>query len=330
MNGQSAVRRQISLGIAAWGLGILAMLIALPSAARGRLPDPVATHWSSPSDAPDGSGPLWGIVLFLAAVWFALVLVVVVLHIKGRLAEYRSTRSWSGAALAGGALFLTGVEASLIRANLDRTDWRQAQSVTLDIVVVLVLSLAAGAAGWRLGQRGVDSAEPADAGAGPHMDIPVGQRIVWLSGASNSWIRLSAGVTGLGALGAVLGSTSGLVEIPWALTVSLGLISVAMLGCSSVHVQVTEQGLDVAFGPLGWPVRRLSAKDVVSATAEQRRPIQVGGWGYRITGKGTAVMLRAGQCLVVRTVNGREFTVSVDDAARGAALLNTASARQTA
>jgi hypothetical protein len=51
--------------------------------------------------------------------------------------------------------------------------------------------------------------------------------------------------------------------------------------------------------------------------------------GYRVSGLGTTVMLRSGECLVVRTRDkGREFAVSVDDAERGAALLNALNAPQ--
>lgn len=49
----------------------------------------------------------------------------------------------------------------------------------------------------------------------------------------------------------------------------------------------------------------------------------MGGWGYRLSGLGTTVMLRRGECLVIRPRQGAEFAVSVDDAERGAALLNT-------
>ncbi len=42
-----------------------------------------------------------------------------------------------------------------------------------------------------------------------------------------------------------------------------------------------------------------------------------------MSGLGTTVMLRSGECLVVRTIKGKDFAVSVDDAERGAALLNS-------
>ncbi|MEI5099387.1 hypothetical protein RB200_13260 [Streptomyces sp. PmtG] len=91
---------------------------------------------------------------------------------------------------------------------------------------------------------------------------------------------------------------------------------------------MTEQGLEVAFGPLGWPVRRWAPGAIEAAYAEHRTPAQVGGWGYRLSGLGTTVMLRGGECLVIRA-KGKDFAVSVDDAERGAALLNALNPART-
>lgn len=78
---------------------------------------------------------------------------------------------------------------------------------------------------------------------------------------------------------------------------------------------------------LGRPVRRWQAAEIESARAENRTPAQAGGWGYRLGGLGTTVMLRGGECLVIRMRGkGEEFAVSMDDAERGAALLNALNA----
>ncbi len=108
---------------------------------------------------------------------------------------------------------------------------------------------------------------------------------------------------------------------PWALIAPFALVSLSAFACSSVRARVAGEGLEVAFGPLGWPVRRWAARDIEWARAENRTPAQVGGWGYRLSGLGTTVMLRSGECLVVSS-RGKVFAVSVDDAERGAALLN--------
>ncbi|WP_327135970.1 hypothetical protein [Streptomyces sp. NBC_01343] len=49
-----------------------------------------------------------------------------------------------------------------------------------------------------------------------------------------------------------------------------------VLACSSVRVRIAERGLDVALGPLGWPVRRWAAADIDWSRAETRTPAQVG------------------------------------------------------
>lgn len=53
------------------------------------------------------------------------------------------------------------------------------------------------------------------------------------------------------------------------------------------------------------------------------RPLEYGGWGYRVRPRSTAVVLRGGQALALRPAGGREFAVTVDDADTAAALLNT-------
>ncbi|MEU9035752.1 DUF1648 domain-containing protein [Streptomyces sp. NPDC048352] len=309
-------------GAALWAAGISAVLVALPWAARGRLPERLATHWSGVSGAPDGSMPMWAAALVPALVWTALVLLTA------------GIARWDGgtaarAALPAGAVFLVGAQACVVRANLDRADWQEARSVGPGLAVTLAVAAAAGLAG-RLAARRRPAAQPRATVSGPSMEIPAGERCVWLSRTANPWLRALAGVTGAGALAAVLAGAAGLVPLPWAAVAPLAVTSVVVLACSSVRARVTERGLDVAFGPLGWPVRRWDVRDIESARAEDRTPAQAGGWGYRLGGAGTTVMLRAGECLVIRPRRGGEFAVSVGDAERGAALLNALAARRTA
>ncbi|NEE44119.1 DUF1648 domain-containing protein, partial [Streptomyces sp. SID8455] len=50
---------------------------------------------------------------------------------------------------------------------------------------------------------------------------------------------------------------------------------------------------------------------------------EFGGWGYRIRPGRTGFIVRSGEAIVARQANGREFAVTVEDSATGAALLNT-------
>lgn len=54
-----------------------------------------------------------------------------------------------------------------------------------------------------------------------------------------------------------------------------------------------------------------------------------GGWGYRGLPCGATLMVRSGPCLVIEYVAGGQFAVSVDDAERGAGLLNALRAAPT-
>ncbi|MFD4865373.1 DUF1648 domain-containing protein [Streptomyces sp. NPDC058412] len=304
------------LGLAGWVVGVAAVLAALPLSASGRLPDRMATHWGGgvgDSGAPDGSMSFGQALSFPLAIWSVLVLGAAVFTV---------TRARAATVLLPGGVFLAGAQASVVRANLDDEDWRQADPLDGRVLAaVIAVAVLAAFAGAMIDRRGpVAAVSPA--ADGPVMDIPAGERLVWLARTSNPWLLLTAAVLGAVAAVAAVAGVGGLLAPAWQLVAPLGIASLAVLACSSVRARVTGQGLEVGFGPLGWPVRRWAAADIESARAEHRMPSQVGGWGYRLSGLGTTVMLRAGECLGVRS-RGKDFAVSVDDAARGAALLNS-------
>ncbi|WP_406195335.1 DUF1648 domain-containing protein [Kitasatospora sp. NBC_01560] len=331
MNGGGTGIRGARWSAAAWTTGVAATLVALPLVAAGRLPDRVATHWGA-GGRPDGSLPFWAVPLVPAGIWAALVLALALTARRTGPAP----RSWYAAGLIAGGVLLTGAQASIVHANLDRTTWTEAAAIGPEVVLVLVASLLAGLLGRLAAHRGgagaggrADGPGPAPDG-GPRLDIPAGERFAWLSRTVNPWLQLTAAVFGLASLGATVAAVAGLIGTPWPVLAPLAVVSLAAFACSSVQTLVTPKGLEVAFGPAGWPVRRWPVEAIESARAEQRTPAQVGGWGYRLNGLGTTVMLRGGDCLVVHPHRGADFAVSVDDAERGAALLNALTARHTA
>lgn len=322
MSGGGNRNRGARWSAAAWAAGVLAALVALPLGAGDRLPERVATHWGG-GGRPDGSMPFWAVPLFPALLWTALLLVLA-------LTARRATgpvRAWYGAVMLFTGVLLTGAQASIVHANLDRTDWTGAATVGPAVVLTLGAALLAGLLGLLAGRRGA-AAGPAPA-RGPVLDVPVGERFVWLSWTTNPWLQLTAAALGLVAAAAAIAAAGGLIGAPWAVVAPLTVVAGVVLGCSSVQARVTPKGLEVAFGPAGWPVRRWPIQAIESARVEQRTPAQVGGWGYRLSGLGTTVMLRRGECLVIHPRTGAEFAVSVDDAERGAALLNTLAAQRT-
>ncbi|MFH8975014.1 DUF1648 domain-containing protein [Streptomyces sp. NPDC017890] len=309
---------------AVWTVGVTAVLAGLPLVARGRLPDRLATHWDLDGGTPDGSMPLWAASLLPALIWLVTAAAVTVPLMR---AGPSAARPWITATLLPTGIILAGAQAAVVRANLDRADWHEARQPTAWVVAVLVLAALAGVAGWLVVTRRSSASGHGGTPGGdaPALDLPTGRRLAWFSRTANPWLQLLAAVTGLVAVAALIVLAGGLASPGglWTLFAGSAVVSLACALFSSVQARVSERGLEVSFGPLGWPARRWTPGDIDTARAEIRRPAQVGGWGYRLSGLGTTVMLRAGECLVVRGRGSRtDFAVSVDDAERGAALLN--------
>lgn len=78
------VRARFLLAAAAWTVLVAAVLLAVPLAFPGRLPDPLAGHWG-PSGRPDRSMPLSALTL-AALVWVVVVggCIVGLARVRGR------------------------------------------------------------------------------------------------------------------------------------------------------------------------------------------------------------------------------------------------------
>jgi hypothetical protein len=133
----------------------------------------------------------------------------------------------------------------------------------------------------------------------------------------------------------VVGGSVVLLQLVLAVLLSLPVllvpaVVVAALILSSAWFTVTvdRRGLTVR-SAVGWPRFSVPVEEVQEAVVTTVAPLpEFGGWGYRV-GRGgrVGVVLRAGEGLQVERTGGRSFVVTVDDAATGAALLNTLAAR---
>ncbi|MFF5257371.1 DUF1648 domain-containing protein [Actinomadura viridis] len=320
-----ATRRSlfVTAGLAA-SAGLAAIPVA-PLALRDRLPDPLATHWDG-GGTPDGSSSFTVWLLVCGGIWLVLCGAAVITGLGGW--GRRRTRAGFGALLGFGAGVTAGMIGSTLRANLDRASWREAGELGGGVIALVMLGAAAAAlVGWLIGMTGSDATAPPPAGT-PRLKVGAGQRAVWIGYVHNRLLAwLGGALAAAGAIGAPL-----VLLLPEPLTpggplgiplVTLGLTGLVVLALSSARVTVDTRGLAVAFGPLGRPVRRIPRGRIAAAWAEDRSPAEAGGWGYRLGPRGTTVMLRGGECLVVQYDDGGRFAVSVDDAERGAALLNS-------
>ncbi|MGW8764098.1 hypothetical protein ACWGN5_16500 [Streptomyces sp. NPDC055815] len=156
----------------------------------------------------------------------------------------------------------------------------------------------------------------------PRADEPA--PAVWTGRATNrfQWVAAVAGAACM-ALGITLA-----VESAW--TSGIAALLMAVIGCVAagllvlfgtlafvhVAVKVDDRAMEVRCGHIGVPRRRIPLNQVVGADfAPSVTPRQWGGWGYRWRPeKGTAVVVRRGEGLVLRLGDGLTFTVTVDDA----------------
>jgi len=133
----------------------------------------------------------------------------------------------------------------------------------------------------------------------------------------------------------VIGGSVALLLLALALLLSLGFLVIPAVAVAAVvlsstwfTVTVDRRGLTVR-SAVGWPRFDVPLDEVQQAVVTTVSPLsEFGGWGYRV-GRGgrVGVVLRTGEALQVERSGGRAFVVTVDDAATGAALLNTLAAR---
>lgn len=308
----------------AWLLGVV-VPVAITAAAWAvvvallpRLPDPVAVHWGL--TGVDRTGTVGELVTTSAVIsGISLVVMGALAVLTGRQALTR--RMVLGLAVGLATLF-AGVSLSTVLTQVDLPTAEAAAPpdlpMTLALVAAVVLGGLAGAA------AGSDPAQPATGGLAPGTataDLPEGQRAVWVRSVAG----LGPTVTWTLAVVAVLLGV-GL----WLLTdtvfpvVVLAPIAVLVLTMTTWQVQVDARGL-TARGTLGWPRQHVPAGEVERADVTTVRPFaEFGGWGLRTTVSGTVgVVVRTGEAIAVERSGGRRFVVTVDDAATGAALLNT-------
>lgn len=316
----SGIRTRFVAAVAAWAVLVAAVLVAVPLAYGSRLPDPLATHWG-PSGRPDDSMSSAAFLLFLLVMWAAVAGISVGVAARGRNLARRTTRACLCAGLAWAGAFIVATQAVTIAANLDRGDWTRAATVSWQPAVVVAAPIALGALGWLAGRRGPDvPATPPP--PGPLIDLAPGKRPVWVSTTTAPWAAWIALVATAAAVVTASLSLSGGLSGGWSAVVPLGLTALVGAVLSSVSVRVVPEALTVSVGPLRWPSRSVRLDRVERAWVEERYPSQMGGWGYRgLPGRAT-IMIRGGECLVVRYTSGGELAITVDDAATGAALIN--------
>ena len=162
----------------------------------------------------------------------------------------------------------------------------------------------------------------------PHgdADTPEGAAApeVWTGRATNrgQWLLALSGAACV-ALGVELAVdsawTSGVAPLAMSVVgcIAAGLLVLfGTLAFVHVAVRVDQDFLEVRCGHMGVPRRRIPLSEVAGADfVPSVTPRHWGGWGYRWRpGKGTAVVVRRGEGVLLRLGDGHTFTITVDDA----------------
>ncbi|HEY0118261.1 MAG TPA: DUF1648 domain-containing protein [Cellulomonas sp.] len=301
-------------------LALLVVAVLVVLSWRDDLPHPVASHWGAAG--PDGSSSLGGTlaVLVVTVVAFSLVAWLVGL-LMGRTSVVRRTAAFLGMWFA---TFLGTLVVGSLAVQRGLADWRQAP----DLGLVPLVAVAAGLVLGVLAAVLTPGDAPLPATARVPADAPRA-RLAGTAGASwtgivaftRPWLAAAIGVAIVAAV--ALLTRSAALAVPIAAV--LGLVGLTL---GPWTVTVDERGL-TARTVLPRPRTVVPLAEVESAEVVQVDPIRdFGGWGYRLGRAGRAgIVLRPGEAILVHRSGGRELVVTVDDAHRGAALLNTLAER---
>ena len=308
----------------AWLLGVL-LPVAITAAAWAvvvtllpRMPDPAALHWGV--NGVDRTGSVGELVASMAVIsGISLVVMGALSVLTGRQAI---TRRMTLGLAAGMATLFAGTTLSSVLVQVDAASAFDVAppdtGLVLSLVAAVVLGVLAGALAGSDPDQPATGDLPADALLA---DLPAGQRAVWVRsvagiGQRTTWLLATCALV-LAAGFWVLSDTLFPVAV-------LAPVVVLMLTMTAWQVQVDARGL-TARGALGWPRLHVPAAEVERAEVSQVNPFaEFGGWGLRTTVSGTVgVVIRKGEAIAVERSGGRRIVVTVDDAATGAALLNT-------
>ena len=295
-------------------LALLALAVVPWIVTAGDLPDPIAVHFGLDGQA-NGSMPTVGQVVFLA------VLVVGPAALLAWMARRPHHDRALGAPVAAFIGILNGsLWLSTALANQGHRDWHDVHLSGGAIALALVGSVGA-TLPITLVVRRQQAGEPH--GERPVILLAAHERAAWF-GHTRSYPFLVGGVL-FAIVGIALLVAGTAVVAPTFLVV--GVVFVAF---ASVTVSVSDAGVRVRSGPLGWPSVQFGLDRVDAAEAIDVRPMALGGWGYRgsVRAFGRASwILRGGPGLELRLRGGGRFVVTVDHADEAAAVVNGLVAR---
>lgn len=296
------------LRLAAWVL--VGVTVAPFALFWSRLPEPMASQWSF-RGAPSSSQPRWLLLAIVTAVVFGCAMG---LH---RTLSNRQARTVSTSAATLSGLAALHAEASwmTVLANLDAPTWREAAPLPAAWILAALASCVTTAIFVRRWTVGLD--RPLEATERPSAGLKPGEHAVFVGG-------VRAPLWGLTALVSLIAAPLAWLQDETSLAVTLLVLALVAFPFSVLRIVVDRRGLDVCYGPLGWPRQHIDLDEIEHAEAIDVSPLAHGGWGYRgLLSMGRAsVVVRGGPGLELTLRRGRRFVVTMDDPQTAAGLLN--------
>lgn len=299
------------------------LLLVLPVAAvvaafmawRDRLPDPFPRHWNLAGEV-DGTTALGTFVSLVvgAVVGLALLGLVVVWAVRSRdVAGFT-------ASLAGGlAWFLSSLFVGSLAASLDVVSAGEVELPVVGLVAGAVIGLLVAFALSKL-VPALASGEHAVAPPSSSLTFDAGEKVVWIGSASSSALRwIGVAVAVAGGVGVTVAGLGSLILL---------LVGVVMALTSTVATRIDDAGVRVRWTALGVVGTTTPLAQVTGVEVTQARPGEWGGWGYRLSSRGTAHLVRAGEAIVLQRRGRKDLLITVDGAEQACDVLAGLLARQ--
>jgi hypothetical protein len=277
-------------------------------ALRAEVPDPLPTHWDFQGQPDDTSalGVLFSVTLSLAGA-LAVAVVVELLRARPQRADRRVVAATTWAAWLTAMVFLVPVLAargSTDARAVELTWWAIAAVPVLPTVVALLV----------VALQPVEPAGTPKSAPASSLRIGDNERVAWVGSSSATTLLVMAGALLVGAVF--------LVFKVWPLAVLVTVVALVLFWVHVITVRVDDRAVTVGWGPARWPRLSIPVDEIVSARTERIEPTRWGGWGYRVSRRGTAAITRGGPGLVLERRGRRTFAVTVDHPHTATELVN--------
>ncbi len=286
-------------------------VVALVSGGLVDLPDRLPVHWDARS--ADGFLPTLGVLAgVLAAGVIAVLAAALALVVPGPSYLGRRFVVGASATVAGAAAGVWGLlVVTTAPAPVPTATAQPDLEVLVVIAGVLVSTRLAGAA---YGQPPVDPAPPPPASDLPRAELPDGEPPRWSHVSYSGFFLTCIGV--LLVVGALLYRYVLLGAVLAWVMAALTLVLVRL------RFTVDERGLSLQAWGRG-PSGTVPWHRIVEAQAVLIRPLQWGGWGFRVIPGRAGIVTRKGPGLVLTLTDGRRLGVTLEEPVLPAGLVNT-------